>query len=227
MPTLDVTPLHLGVVVLAAGAGSRFSSIPGEKLTAPLDDGTVLGHVLQAVRTYGPEMTIVVLGDGAARIEETITWSDEVRVRNKAPGQGISSSLAVGIEALASSPAPLDGTFVVLGDQPRLRPATLDALAQAAGGAAAAERLLIVPRYTADPGPRNPVLIRSSAWPMVQELRGDHGLAPLIALHPELVLDVPIDAEMPDVDRPEDLERLRRSRMAGFSLPRSPASGDG
>ncbi len=210
MPTGDESPLRLGVVVLAAGAGSRFSSLPGEKLTAPLDDGTVLGHVLQAVRGYGPEMTIVVLGHGAERIEQAITWSNELRVRNEAPEQGIASSLRVGIEALAGLPVTLEGAFVVLGDQPQLRPSTLDALAGAARTAAAVDRLLIVPRYVADPGPRNPVLIRRAAWPLMQELRGDHGLAPLIAQHPELVLDVPVDGEMPDVDRPEDLERLRR-----------------
>ncbi len=209
MPTGEGTSLRLGVVVLAAGAGSRFSSLPGEKLTAPLDDGTVLGHVLQAVREYAPEMTVVVLGEGAERIERAITWSDEVRVGNEAPEEGIASSLRVGIQALAASSSTLEGAFVVLGDQPLLRPSTLDALAQAAQKPAAADRPFIVPRYAADPGPRNPVLIRRSAWPMVLELSGDHGLAPLIAQHPELVLDLPIDGEMPDVDRPEDLEHLR------------------
>ncbi len=209
LPTAAERSPRLGVVVLAAGSGSRFSSVPGEKLTAPLDGGSVLGHVLQAVRDYAPEMTVVVLGEAAERIERAITWSAEVRVRNEAPEEGIASSLRVGIQALSASSSAIDGAFVVLGDQPQLRSSTLEALARAARTTAAVDRLLLVPRYAADPGPRNPVLIRRAAWPMVEGSRGDHGLAPLIAQHPELVLDVPIDGEMPDVDRPEDLERLR------------------
>lgn len=208
---LETAALRLGVVVLAAGLGSRFSSRPGEKLTAPLDGAPVLGHVIEAVREYGPATTVVVLGHAADRIEQEIPWLDEVRVRNQTPQQGIASSLRVGLDALAEAAPDVDGAFVVLGDQPRLRSATLAHLATAATEASATARPLIVPRYEDGPGPRNPVLIRRSAWPLVGEMDGDHGLAPLIAVHPELVWDVPVAGVMPDVDRPEDLERLRLS----------------
>ena len=132
-------------------------------------------------------------------------------MRNQTPDQGIASSLRVGLETLAEAAPHVQGAFVVLGDQPRLRSATLAELATAATDAGTTDRPLIVPRYEDDPGPRNPVLIRRSAWPLVGEMRGDHGLAPLIAVHPELVWDVRVAGVVPDVDRPEDLERLRLS----------------
>ena len=134
--------------------------------------------------------------------------TDDGQRPTETPDEGIASSLRVGLETLAEAAPDVEGAFVVLGDQPRLRSATL---ADLAIGASATDRPLIVPRYEDDPGPRDSVLIRRSAWPLVAEMRDDHGLAPVIAVHPELVWDVRVAEVMPDVDRPEDLERLRLS----------------
>jgi CTP:molybdopterin cytidylyltransferase MocA len=209
----DVGPivLRLGAIVLAAGSGSRFSSRPGEKLLAPLEEDTVLGHVLRALRDFRPAVTVVVLGHGAERIVEVIDWEDEAIVRNDRPDRGVSTSLQLGIDAISSLDEKLGGVFVVLGDQPRLQASTLRELATAAERSEGGAQPIVVPRYSDDPGPRNPVLLLRPGWELVREMRGDHGLAPLIALRPELVLDVPVPGEMPDIDRPEDLEQIRRS----------------
>ena len=37
----------------------------------------------------------------------------------------------------------------------------------------------------------------------------DHGLGPLIAARPDAVVEVAVSGEMPDVDTPDDLVRLR------------------
>jgi molybdenum cofactor cytidylyltransferase len=202
---------RLGAIVLAAGSGSRFSSRPGEKLLAPLEGDTILGHVLRALRDFQPAVTVVVLGHGADRIVESIDWEDESIVRNERPDRGVATSLQLGIDAISSLDSGLDGAFVVLGDQPRLRASTLLALATAADRSEAGAQPIVVPRYSDDPGPRNPVLLLRPGWELAREMEGDHGLAPLIALRPDLVLDVAVPGEMPDIDRPEDLERIRRS----------------
>jgi molybdenum cofactor cytidylyltransferase len=149
----------------------------------------------------------VVLGHGADDIERSIEWSDELRVRNPDPARGVASTIQVGFDALAALPA-VSGAFIVLGDQPRLRITTLEALAHAADRPGAQGRPFIVPRYTEHLGPHNPVLVLREAWPLVTALEGDHGLAPLIARHPELRLDVQVHGTMPDIDHPDDLSNL-------------------
>jgi molybdenum cofactor cytidylyltransferase len=199
---------RFGAVVLAAGAGSRFG---GGKLLAPLDGRSILAHVLEAVRAARPADTVVVLGHDRAEIEAATPWAGERRVVNPDPEAGLSSSLRVGFEALADD---LDGAFVVLGDQPLVDPAVFRALsgAEVRGG-----RAFVVPRYVGGGG-ANPVLVLRAGWPRVAEARGDQGLGPILAAHPELVTQVELGGSNPDVDTPADLatlawaERVRRNR---------------
>ena len=200
--------LSLAVLVLAAGAGTRFADEPGAKLLAEIGGEPMLARVLDEVRAYGSATTVVVLGYGAAEIEQALTWTDEIRVRNHAPELGLASSLQVGIDALRALPDQFDGAFVVLGDQPRLSAETMHALEAAAANARPADRPAVAPRYDT-PGPRNPVLLLRPAWSWVDGLEDDRGLGPLIAERPDAVLEVHISGEMPDVDTPDDLARLR------------------
>jgi molybdenum cofactor cytidylyltransferase len=170
--------------------------------------------VLGTLREYGPATTIVVLGHGAEVIEMAVQWSGEVRVRHPAPERGIASSLALGFAALDSGAPATDRAFVVLADQPALQVETLRALEAAAADPGSAERLFIVPEYLDDPGPRNPVLVRRGAWPLVAQLQGDQGLASVIVTHPQLCLHVPVDGAMLDIDTPDDLERLAQAQPA-------------
>ena len=202
--------LRLGALILAAGAGSRFSPEPGAKLLAELDRLSLLDHVLGAVRAADVAEIVVVLGYGADAIERAMAWQGERRVRNPAPERGMGSSLKVGIEALEPHADELDGAFIVLGDQPRLRTEVLSALADAAARARPADRPLVVPRYAADVGPRNPVLLLRPAWLLVDELDDERGLGPFIDRHPDMVQTVEVGGSMPDVDTPTDLDALRR-----------------
>lgn len=207
---MHARPLQLGAIVLAAGAGRRFSSRPGAKLLALIDGEPMLGRILRIVRAYGPPRTVVVLGFGAGRIDSAIDWSGEQRVVNPMPQRGLSSSLQLGVATLSSQPNELDGAFIVLGDQPQLRVEVMRALAGAAQGALRGDRVFVVPRYEANPGPRNPVLLLRPAWALMAELAGDEGLGALIEARPDMVLDVPVSGRMPDIDTPSDLEAAGR-----------------
>ncbi len=168
---MDERRLRLSAVVLAAGAGSRFGLEPGAKLLADVDGQPLLARVLAAVREFGPVATVVVLGRGADAIEHALDWHDEILVRNHAPERGLASSLHVGLNALRALREDLNGTFIVLGDQPRLRAEVLQALAAAAGQARPADRPLLVPRYEV-PGPRNPVLAPATGLGLGRRARG-------------------------------------------------------
>jgi CTP:molybdopterin cytidylyltransferase MocA len=203
---------NIAAIVLAAGAGTRFSDVPGSKLTADLGGRPVLEHVLASVRAFAPRLTIVVLGFGADAVERSIEWAGERRLVNPDPRRGIGSSIRAGLSALAdATDGSIDGTFIVLGDQPRLRSEVLETLADHAATGDEGPPI-IVPRYADDPGPRNPVLLLRPAWPLIDGLSSDHGLGPLISARPDLVEEVSVPGGMPDVDEPRDLAALEGER---------------
>lgn len=187
-------PEDVSVVVLAAGLGSRFGV--GPKLLAGLDGRPVLQHVLDAVAEVHPRETIVVLGHFAAEIEADIAWRTERRILNPDPERGLSSSVRLGLEAVTT-----DAAMIVLGDQPRV---SVDMMRTLLGAHPAP---IVVPRY-ADGRARNPLLIRRSAWPLIDRLEGDRGFGPLLAHTSDWVREVAVNGSNRDVDEPADLDRL-------------------
>lgn len=124
-----------------------------------------------------------------------------VPVRNDDPERGLSHSLQMGIAAL---PEEVEVAVVLLGDQPTLPVADVNAIVTARGSrpiVAASSGGLVLP----------PVLLERSAFDRVALLQGDSGLREIIRGNPELVREVPMDAIPADVDTPADLERLGSS----------------
>ncbi len=181
-------------VILAAGAGSRFG---GVKLAALLDGRPVLEHVVEAAWSAGLDPVIVVVGPNSdlrpqgARI-----------VVNDHPERGLSSSLKVGVAAI---PDDASVAVILLGDQPLVPSATIQALVAAAE---AAPGYAAVPLYVGGGGP-NPVALTRGLFPLAAEATGDRGIGPILADRPELVIEVPVEGSNPDVDTQADLERVR------------------
>ena len=185
-------------LVLAAGAGSRFG---GGKLLASLEGKPVLQHVLDRLAEAGLVEVVVVLGRDADAAEDSIAWHAEQRVRNAQPERGLASSLQVGMAAV--DPAA-DRILILLGDQPLVATATIHALMEAGNDP---RRPIVLPAYADDRG-RNPVLLRRAAFDLTSEATGDHGLGPVLAAHPALIVEVPIAGDNPDIDTHEDLARV-------------------
>lgn len=190
-------------LVLAAGASSRFGS---PKLLAPLRGRPLLQHALDAVAAAGIDDVVVVLGADAEAVEAAIAWRRERRTVNVRPEDGLSSSLRVGLDAAAEVPGA-DAALVVLGDQPAVRPGVMRAVLTVGASPGAAAAYFVRPRYTDDPAP-NPVLVRRAAWALAEGLVGDWGLGPLMASHPNRVVEVPVEGANPDVDTPADLATM-------------------
>jgi len=193
-------------VVLAAGKGSRFG---GGKLLASLEDRAVLQHVLDRLAEAGVWDVVVVLGDDAGAVEDSIEWRGERRIRNPDPGQGLSSSVQVGVEALDDH---VDAALIVLGDQPRVPIEALRALLEAPADPSGP---IVVPVYPGDTG-NNPVRLERAAFRLVADATGDRGLGPVIAAHPELVRKVRVDVPggNPDIDTRADLVALLETSWA-------------
>jgi molybdenum cofactor cytidylyltransferase len=190
--------MNVAAIVLAAGSASRFG---GGKVLADLEGRPLLRHVVDAARDAGL-VPIVVVGPPSRALDD-VDLGDVRRVVNPHPEEGLSGSVRLGLRALLDDGA--EAAVILPGDQPRVRTAVIRALVEAA--VATGEVGFVVPRYAAD-GSRNPVLVRRALWRLADELVGDRGFGPLLAAHRELIREVAVDGDNPDVDTPEDLRRL-------------------
>lgn len=185
-------------LVLAAGRATRFGSA---KLLALLDGSPLIQHCVDRVCASAVDDVIVVAGDRIEEIRHTISDTRARVMRNPHPEDGLASSLRAGVAA-----APEAGALIiVLGDQPRIDPAVIDALISMWRRG---EGRIVVPRYRGTQG--HPVLFDGSLRAELLVLTGDRGAREVIATHEKEVAWFAVDADAPhDVDFPEDLVRVR------------------
>jgi nicotine blue oxidoreductase len=189
----------ISVIVLAAGAGSRFG---GGKLLAeyrgrPLIEATLLG-----LREAPVDETIVVVGNDAEGLRGLCESYGVHLAENPAWAEGMATSVKKGLAACSPD---ADAAVVVLGDQPLVGAKAVERLVEAYEGGAA----VAVATYGGER--RNPALFTRGTWPMLEEeLSGDEGARGFLRSHPEMVTEVPCDdvADPTDVDTVEDLRRL-------------------
>lgn len=180
-------------VVLAAGAGSRFTG-DVHKLSADLDGRTVLSHAVGAA--VGADIGPVIVVTGAIAEPDLGDLADRTTiVHNPQWADGQSSSLQAAIAAARRLDA---GAIVVgLGDQPGI---TSESWRNVAASTSAIAVAVYGDRR------RNPVRLAAEVWPLLPHT-GDSGARELIRMHPELVERVPCSGSPRDIDTLEDLEQ--------------------
>jgi CTP:molybdopterin cytidylyltransferase MocA len=183
-------------VVLAAGAGDRFTASggAGHKLLAELDGRALVDHVLDAA--LGAGLAAVALVDGAVDLRSHARRG-VVHLHNPAWAEGLATSLQVGLAWAAS--AGHDAVVVGLADQP-----AVPSSAWAAVAAAPIEPPIAVASYAGQRG--NPVRLAAAMWPLLPR-DGDRGARAVMHERPDLVREVPCSGRAWDVDTREDLER--------------------
>lgn len=156
----------LGVVVLAAGAGSRMGDIP--KSLVEVDGVPVLYRLLQSVSALRPAATVLVLGHHAEAISRVMQgWQQDILptvVRNPLPGQSPASSLRLGLHALLERCSAARSVMVLLADQPLLTAEDLQDARQAFVARSGDSRI-VWPVHCGTPG--HPVVLDVSlarAW---------------------------------------------------------------
>lgn len=191
----------LGLILLAAGRGSRFGAAP--KLLQSLDGKPLVRHAAEAALASGLGPVVAVLGAHADRVGAALDGLALGRVTNPAFADGLSTSLRTGLAAL---PATVEGVFVLLGDMPRITPRHLTELAEAFRCADPAPSA-VVPVHGGQRG--NPVLLnRRLLGAALEGLTGDQGAGRLLAGRDD-VLEIPQDAGVTqDVDTPAGLAAL-------------------
>ncbi len=184
-------------LVLAAG-GSRRLGEPKQLL--PYGSGTLLDHALDTARACRFDQLIVAIGGAADEVRGAVDLSGADVVENRDYGEGCSSSIVAGVEALD----PRAETMVLmLGDQPGVSAETVAALL---GGRGARTKLTVC-RY--DDGRGHPLAFGRAAFTDLGDLHGDKAVWKLIDRYGDDVVEVEIPGPIPpDVDTFEDYEAV-------------------
>jgi molybdenum cofactor cytidylyltransferase len=189
-------PLRIGAVILAAGESRRFG---GRKQLATLEGKSLLEHVLALALSASLNPVVAVVPMWLTTLPSPVHPALRL-VRNPSPELGLSHSLRQGFAAL---PGEVEAAIILLGDQPRVPLADLQALIAARG-----RQPIIGLRAGGRIGP--PVLVERSHFLIVEQARDDIGLREVLELHAEWVGAVEVEAHTPDIDRPGDLAALER-----------------
>jgi len=198
----------IAAVVLAAGRASRMGS---NKLIAELDGEPIVRRTVRTALGSRAHPVVVVTGHQADAVRGALAGLEVRIVHNPDFADGMSTSLRVGIAAVA--PIGVDAALICLGDMPRLRPHHLDAVIDAYRAGDANE--IVVP--TCDRKRGNPVLWPRHYFAEIGALTGDVGARALIDRHADHLRLVAIDdpAILLDVDTPAALDKLRHHGDAG------------
>ncbi len=190
-------------VLLAAGTSQRMGR---PKALLAFRGKTLLHHAVQTLCATSCSSRIVVV---SPEVEVRSCWlRDEVEVTlvvNPEPPRGLSSSLRVALDAVASyeteAGAAVQGVLITLVDQPLVTPDHLETILQAGG-----ETGLAATSWPGAFGP--PTFLCRSFFPALRELRGDEGAKKILrAERAGLRLVAFPDAAL-DVDDPASYERL-------------------
>lgn len=115
--------MQLGVVILAAGQGTRMKSdLP--KVLHPLAGKPLLGHVVDCARSLQPVEIVVVYGHGGERVRAAFADQHDLRWAEQREQLGTGHAVQQAMPLLTAA----DHVLVLYGDVPLTRPETLQTL---------------------------------------------------------------------------------------------------
>jgi molybdenum cofactor cytidylyltransferase len=193
------------IIVLAAGLGSRFAG-DGPKLAQPLAAASVLATTLRNAIESRLPVVVVTTAELAPIAQAQVAARDLLVVPAAAPmrGRGMGDSIAAGVAARGHA----GGWLVLPADMPRVRPSTLQAVAQAIETHPIA--------YAQHQGRRgHPVGFAAELYSELIALTGDEGARRLIARYPAAAVDVDDAGVLIDIDTVDDLAAVRTGLAAG------------
>lgn len=190
--TTAAEPGAIGIIVLAAGQGSRFGS---DKRRARLTDGNTLLEATLASIPDALTRRVLVLQPGDDELVERFSGQWQICIASD-PASGMANSLACGI-AMARDWA---GTLIALGDMPWIQARTYVGLQQAL-----ASHDIVVPTYRGQRG--NPAGFRNRFFGEMAELAGDRGAKGLLQKYAGDCFEMETGDEgiLRDVDHPDAL----------------------
>jgi molybdenum cofactor cytidylyltransferase len=202
-------------VVLAAGTSSRLGR---PKQLLPLAGEPLLRHTVRATLTSKLDAVLIVLGHEADAVRAAVADLPVRIVFNPDYALGQSTSVRAGVDALSPQ---TEAALFLLGDQPSIAPATIDALIQTWRDTNAP---IVAPRYVDGIG--NPVLFARRVFPELMSLAGARGARAIVKTYQQrgLLSVFSVDQPMPpDIDTEADYAAL----LAATQSPSPRARGEG
>lgn len=169
------------------------------KLLVEVGGSSVVRRSALAYEEAGLEPVVVVVGYQADAVRQSLTGLKVTVINNPEYEQGQSRAL---VRALGSLPDDTGAAVIGVGDQPWLRSATVNLLAETWQRMRAP---IVAPLYDGERG--NPVLFARSLFGELAQITGDIGGRPVIRKYLDDVVWVPIpDAlQAADIDTVADL----------------------
>lgn len=183
--------LKLGIVILAAGAASRFGRC---KQLAEFQHKPLLQHVIDEAKQLNAQELVVVTGrwhDAISEAQRNGTISSVTLIKNDRWQQGMSSSIALATECIADS---CDQLLVLLSDQILVTADQLKALVELAGAGNACASF----KNTLGP----PAVFSAALFPSLLTLSEAVGAKQLLLNPDSMVRKMRLDAAAWDIDTP-------------------------
>lgn len=196
----DLATHKIGVVLLAAGRGSRMSGDVPKVLLPMRDKRPILAHALQNALALKPYRLVVVVRPDIISAAQSIGSTLEVAVEytaNPRFAEGMGTSLALGVATLSTLSPDAEGCLVLLGDEPLVPPAIVERLVTSF---AEQQPAICMPLYGDQPGP--PTLFSRDVFSDLTALEGDSGGRQLLGKYPGRIVRVPFA----ETDRPKDID---------------------
>ncbi|MDA9296252.1 nucleotidyltransferase family protein [Porticoccaceae bacterium] len=180
---------QIDVLVLAAGAASRFGSA---KQLLNYRGRSLVQHCIDKANRLCPGRVFVVLGANQELIEPLI--SDAKIIRNHDWQQGLGVSIAAGIDNIDPQS---DGLLILLADQVSLTTDELNLLLDAFDGSNT-----VAAQYAGRRGV--PAIFPPSLYAELKALSGDSGAKALLQRSDINITEIHLPSGVMDIDTPED-----------------------
>jgi molybdenum cofactor cytidylyltransferase len=199
-----MSAIDLQVIVLAAGASTRFGS---PKQLARVSGGTMLQVMLSRAQSLAGHAVSVVLGAHAAQIAPALRSSTATLIVNRHWEEGMASSIRAGIAGL---PGHCGGALLLLADQCAV---TGDDLKRLADTWRRNPQAIVAAQYAGGFGV--PAVFPRSSFPALLALYGERGAQVLLRDPVGPRIGVPMSSAAIDIDTTQDLQTLATPSQRG------------
>jgi molybdenum cofactor cytidylyltransferase len=197
--------LQTFALIPAAGKSTRMGC---PKLLLPLENKTVLEHVIAALRQAGIENVLVVAGPNVPELVTIAEKAGALVCPLLQETADMKATVQEGLRWLEKhfQPVLTDAWFLVPADHPTLEAGTIQELLRAYQQKSGCS--IFIPTYEGKRG--HPALIEWKLVTPILELTGDAGINAYLRRQTKETLEVPVSSPsiLHDLDRPEDYAQL-------------------